>query len=65
MKMLRKKKHVNRIENYLHSLEVDIINDSFKCEYERNKNRSIVSGNLENKVNLIKKYQRRLKLLKF
>ena len=64
-KLFRKKTHLNRIENYLYSLEIDIINASLKCEYERNKNRSIVPGNIENKVNLIKKYQRRLRLLRF
>ncbi len=64
-KQLRKKNNLQRKENYFYSLEIDIINASLKCEYERNKNRSIIPGNIENKVNLIKKYQRRLKLLRF
>lgn len=64
-KLFRKKIHLHRIENYLYSLELDLINASLKAEYERNKNRSIIPGNIENKVNLIRKYQRRLRLLRF
>jgi hypothetical protein len=64
-RLFRKRRHLFRIENYLYSLEIDVINAALKAEYSNNKNISIVPGNIENKVKLIKKYQRRIKLLRF
>lgn len=64
-KLFRKKIHLRRLENYLYSLEIDIINAALKAEYSNNKNISVIPGNIENKVRLIRKYQRRIKLLRF
>ena len=43
----------------------EIIKLSFKSEYSFNKNITIVHGNIENKAKLLKKYNRRLKLLRY
>ena len=41
----------------------EIVNASFKGEYSFNKNITVIHGNLENKAKLLKKYNRRLKIL--
>jgi len=59
----RKAKHVKFLENRITFLHSEIVNASFKSEYSFNKNITVVHGNVENKAKLLKKYNRRLKLL--
>lgn len=62
-KKKRKTKHVKFLENRITILHSEIVNASFKSEYSFNKNITVVHGNIENKAKLLKKYNRRLKLL--
>ena len=64
-KKRRKAEHVRFIENKIMFLMKEIIKLSFKSEYSFNKNITIVHGNIENKAKLLKKYNRRLKLLRY
>jgi len=62
-KSKRKAKHVKFLENRIAFLHNEIVNASFKGEYSFNKNITVIHGNLENKAKLLKKYNRRLKIL--
>ena len=59
----RKADHVRFLENKITVLHSEIIKASFKSEYSFNKNITVLHGNIENKAKLLKKYNRRLKLL--
>lgn len=61
----RKRQHVSLIQNRLAELNCEIISATFKSEYSCNKNITIIHGNLENKAKLLKKYNRRLKLINY
>ena len=62
--MRRKKKHIEFVRKYLYNLKYDTLNKTFEASLEdfkdKNHNRSI-----KNNTILIRKYQRRLFLLKF
>lgn len=62
-KKRRKAEHVRYLENRIVFLHNEIVNASFKGEYSFNKNITVIHGNLENKAKLLKKYNRRLKIL--
>ena len=62
-KRQRKTRHVRFLETRIASLHSEIVTASFKGEYSFNKNITILSGNIENKAKLLKKYNRRMKLL--
>ncbi len=59
----RKAKHVRFLENRIAFLHNEIVSASFRGEYSFNKNITVIHGNLENKAKLLKKYNRRLKIL--
>ena len=59
----RKAKHVKFLHLKIAELHSEIIAESFKGEYSFNKNITILGGNIENKAKLLKKYNRRLKLI--
>ena len=59
----RKAKHVRFLENRIAFLHSEIVSASFRGEYSFNKNITVIKGNLENKAKLLKKYNRRLKLI--
>lgn len=59
----RKAKHVRFLENRIAFLHNEIVSASFKSEYSFNKNITVMHGNIENKAKLLKKYNRRLKIL--
>ena len=59
----RKAKHVRFLENRISILHNEIVKAAFKSEYSFNKNITIFGGNIENKEKLLKKYNRRLKIL--
>jgi uncharacterized small protein (DUF1192 family) len=59
----RKAKHVRFLENRIAFLHNEIVKAAFKSEYSFNKNITILGGNIENKAKLLKKYNRRLKIL--
>lgn len=59
----RKADHVKFLHQIIAELHGDIIKASFKSEYSFNKNITILHGNIENKAKLLKKYNRRLKLI--
>ena len=59
----RKAKHVRFLENRIAFLHNEIVSASFKSEYSFNKNITVMHGNIENKAKLLKKYNRRLKLI--
>jgi hypothetical protein len=59
----RKADHVKFLHQIITELHGDIIKASFKGEYSFNKNITILHGNIENKAKLLKKYNRRLKLI--
>ena len=59
----RKAKHVRFLENRIAFLHNEIVSASFRGEYSFNKNITVIKGNLENKAKLLKKYNRRLKLI--
>jgi len=62
--MRRKRKHIKYIRSYLYDLKYDTLNKTFDASIkefkDRKQNRSIKNNTL-----LIRKYQRRLFLLKF
>ena len=62
-KKKRKAKHVKFLENKITFLHNEIVKAAFKSEYNFNKNITIFGGNIENKAKLLKKYNRRLKIL--
>ena len=62
-KQRRKSKHVRFLENRIAFLHNEIVSASFKSEYSFNKNITVMHGNIENKAKLLKKYNRRLKLI--
>jgi hypothetical protein len=59
----RKAKHVRFLETRITSLHSEIVTASFKGEYSFNKNITILGGNIEVKAKLLRKYNRRLKIL--
>jgi hypothetical protein len=59
----RKVKHVRFLENRILLLHNEIVSASFKGEYSFNKNITVLHGNIENKAKLLRKYNRRLKIL--
>tara|TARA_Y100000385_G_C12895704_1_gene551957 strand:+ start:469 stop:690 length:222 start_codon:yes stop_codon:yes gene_type:complete len=59
----RKIKHVKFLENRILLLHNEIVTASFKGEYSYNKNITVLHGNIENKAKLLRKYNRRLKIL--
>lgn len=61
----RKAKHVELLNNRIASLHNEIVNASFKGEFQLNKGITIINGNIENKAKLLRKYNRRLKLINF
>lgn len=61
----RKKQHVKTLENRITELHNEILKSTFKSEYSSNKNITIINGNIKIKVELLKKYNRRLKLITF
>lgn len=61
----RKAKHVRFLENRIAFLHNEIVKAAFKSEYSFNKNITILGGNIENKAKLLKKYNRRLKILTY
>jgi hypothetical protein len=62
-KQRRKSEHVKFLENRIAFLHNEIVSASFKSEYSFNKNITVMHGNIENKAKLLKKYNRRLKLI--
>ena len=62
-KKKRKARHVRFLETRIASLHSEIVTASFKGEYIFNKNITILGGNIENKAKLLRKYNRRLKIL--
>jgi plasmid replication initiation protein len=59
----RKANHVRFLENRIAFLHNEIVSASFNSEYSLNKNITVMHGNIENKAKLLKKYNRRLKIL--
>jgi len=59
----RKVKHVKFLENRILLLHNEIVTASFKGEDSYNKNITVLYGNIENKAKLLRKYNRRLKIL--
>jgi hypothetical protein len=59
----RKAKHVKFLHLKIAELHGEIIAESFKGEFQFNKGITIIYGNVENKAKLLKKYNRRLKLI--
>jgi len=64
-KHLRKRRHVSYITHTICNLHMEIVTASMTGEYCYNKNRTVIHGNLENKAKLLKKYNRRLKLITY
>jgi hypothetical protein len=62
-KSKRKRRHVYLLQDRIAELNHEIVSASFKSEYSYNKNITVVRGNIENKAKLLKKYNRRLKLI--
>ena len=59
----RKADHVKFLHQIITELHSEIIAESFKGEFQFNKGITIIHGNIENKAKLLKKYNRRLKLI--
>jgi len=59
----RKAKHVKFLENRIAFLHNEIVSASFKGEFKFNKGITVIYSNVENKAKLLKKYNRRLKIL--
>ena len=59
----RKADHVKFLHQVIAELHGEIIKASFKSEYSFNKNITVLHGNIKNKAILLKKYNRRLKLI--
>jgi hypothetical protein len=64
-KSRRKAKHVKFLHLKIAELHGEIIAESFKGEFQFNKGITIIYGNVENKAKLLKKYNRRLKLIMY
>ena len=62
-KKQRKTEHVRFLESRIAFLHNEIVKAAFQGEYSFNKNITILGGNIENKAKLLKKYNRRLKLV--
>jgi ppGpp synthetase/RelA/SpoT-type nucleotidyltranferase len=62
--IFRKKKHLRILRCYLSDLHYDTINTVIKAEVDCNWCKD-VTKRLNNNASLIRKYQRRLRLLKF
>lgn len=62
---IRKKKHIKFLHNIIVELHSEIVKAAFQSEYSFNKNITIFGGNIENKAKLLKKYNRRLKLISY
>ena len=62
-KKRRKRRHVSFLETRIAFLHNEIVSASFTGEYSLNKNITVLHGNIENKAKLLKKYNRRLKIL--
>jgi len=62
-KRKRKAQHVKFLRERINYLNNEIVKASFKGEYSLNKNITVLHGNIENKAKLIRKYNRRLKIL--
>lgn len=59
----RKAKHLEFLENRIAFLHNEIVSASFKGEFQFNKGITVIHSNVENKAKLLKKYNRRLKIL--
>ena len=59
----RKAKHVKFLHLKIAELHGEIIAESFKGEFQFNKGITVIYSNVENKAKLLKKYNRRLKIL--
>jgi hypothetical protein len=59
----RKANHVKFLHLKIAELHSEIIAESFKGEFQFNKGITIIHSNVENKAKLLKKYNRRLKLI--
>ena len=59
----RKAKHVKFLHLKIAELHDEIIAESFKGEFQFNKGITVIYSNVENKAKLLKKYNRRLKIL--
>ena len=59
----RKAKHVKFLHLKIAELHGEIIAESFKGEFQFNKGITVIYSNVENKAKLLKKYNRRLKLI--
>ena len=59
----RKAKHVKFLHLKIAELHSEIIAESFKGEFQFNKGITVIYSNVENKAKLLKKYNRRLKIL--
>ena len=64
-KYYRKRRHVHYMTQIICDLHNEIFTASMTGEYCYNKNRTVIHGNLENKAKLLKKYNRRLKLITY
>jgi hypothetical protein len=62
--LLKRKRHLNYVRDYLHQLHFDTINTVIKAEVECDWSKEITK-HLNNNAVLIRKYQRRLKWLTF
>lgn len=60
--MLRKRNHIHSLEAYIESLNVDIINLSIHAS--RFGWNDEIKDSITNNANLIRKYERRLRLIK-
>jgi hypothetical protein len=61
----RKANHVELLNNRIACLHDEIVKASFKGEFQFNKGITIIYSNVENKAKLLRKYNRRLKLINF
>jgi hypothetical protein len=59
----RKVKHVKFLHLKIAELHNEIIAESFKGEFQFNKGITVIYSNVENKAKLLKKYNRRLRLI--
>jgi hypothetical protein len=62
-KKKRKANHTMYLKDTIAKLHSEIIQNVLKSEYIFNKNITICKSNISNKASLLKKYNRRLKLL--
>ena len=61
----RKTKHIKFLENKIALLHNEIVSASFRGEFQFNKGITVIHSNVENKAKLLKKYNRRLRLITF